>query len=138
MIKSKFCNLCYQAFTGYHHNVFISILPLSEGRVGVAWEPSNKKCFSPPKINSLSLLPRNFLFASNLILSFITLFLSLFGCKGLCNFCVDINNKHKQNLPVSSINKIYDRNNRSTYFPFVDFVQTSTIFQKLQLLFTKV
>jgi hypothetical protein len=39
--KSKFCCLS-QAITSYHPNVFACILPLSEGRVGKAWEPSKK------------------------------------------------------------------------------------------------
>jgi hypothetical protein len=72
--------------TPYYRNIFTFTLFLPEGRVGVAWEPSNKillflpprkiKCFSlHPLISSLNLLFN---------LSFISLSLSLgFGFKGL-------------------------------------------------------
>jgi hypothetical protein len=40
----------YQYFTTHHPNVFIPILPLSEGRAGIAWVPSNKMLFFPPQI----------------------------------------------------------------------------------------
>jgi hypothetical protein len=53
-----------QAFTTHHRNVFTPILPLSEGRAGIAWVPSNKMCFSPSDIKRLSLSPRCFLFSS--------------------------------------------------------------------------
>jgi hypothetical protein len=76
--KSKFRRLCYQAVTSYHINVFTLILSLLEGRADIAWEPSdNKMLFLPTEIKFLSLLPHNILFASNLLLSFLTL--SLFG-----------------------------------------------------------
>jgi hypothetical protein len=54
--NSKFS--CLSETTPYHHNVFIFTLFLPEGRAGVAWEPSNKMLFFPPrKINCLSLHP---------------------------------------------------------------------------------
>jgi hypothetical protein len=34
-----------QAFTTHHPNVFTTILPLLEGRAGIAWIPSNKMLF---------------------------------------------------------------------------------------------
>jgi hypothetical protein len=75
--KSKFRRLCYQALTTYHPNVSTLILSLSEGRAGIAWEPSNYKMLSPPpEIKCLSLPPpppQHFLFASTLLLSFRTL-----------------------------------------------------------------
>jgi hypothetical protein len=36
-----------QAFTTHHPNVFTPILPLSEGRAGIAWVPSKKMLFFP-------------------------------------------------------------------------------------------
>jgi hypothetical protein len=62
-----------QAFTTHHPNVFTPILPLSEGRPGIAWVPSNKMLFFPSDIKRLSLSPRCFIFSSTLILSFPTL-----------------------------------------------------------------
>jgi hypothetical protein len=77
-----------QAFTTHHPNVFTPILPLSEGRAGIYWVPSNKILFLPPSdIKRLSLppYPRCFLFTSTLPLSSLTLSLSLslFGFEGL-------------------------------------------------------
>jgi hypothetical protein len=55
--NSKF--RCLSEATPYHHNVFTFTLFLPEGRVSVAWEPSNKMMlFLPPlKIKCLSLHP---------------------------------------------------------------------------------
>jgi hypothetical protein len=44
---TKFCRLCLKT---HHPNVFTPILPLSEGRAGIAWVPSNKILFFPPQI----------------------------------------------------------------------------------------
>jgi hypothetical protein len=42
-----------QATASNHANIFTFTLPLSEGRTGEAWEPSNKGCsFSLPAIKS--------------------------------------------------------------------------------------
>jgi hypothetical protein len=49
-----------QAATSNHPNVFTFILPLSEGRVGEAREPSNKPMFSPPPHYKLSLFSHDF------------------------------------------------------------------------------
>jgi hypothetical protein len=49
-----------QAFTTHNHNVFTPILPLSEGRTGIAWVSSNKMLFSPSDIKRLSLFPQMF------------------------------------------------------------------------------
>jgi hypothetical protein len=38
------------SFYTRHPNVFTPILPLSEGRAGIAWVPSNKMLFFPPQI----------------------------------------------------------------------------------------
>jgi hypothetical protein len=45
--------------TPYHHNVLTFTLFISEGRAGIAWEPSNKiMLFLPPrKVKCLSLYP---------------------------------------------------------------------------------
>jgi hypothetical protein len=48
----------YQAFTTHHPNVFTPILPLSEGRAGIAWVPSNKMLFFPLRYKApLAFLP---------------------------------------------------------------------------------
>jgi hypothetical protein len=50
-----------QAFITYHPNVFILILSLTEGRAGIAWEPSdNKMLFPPPEIKCLTYFPTIF------------------------------------------------------------------------------
>jgi hypothetical protein len=42
-------------FTIYHPNVFTLIVSVSEGRAGIAWEPSNKMMLSLPlEITSLT------------------------------------------------------------------------------------
>jgi hypothetical protein len=76
--KSQFRRLCYQALTTYHPNIFTLILSLSEGRAGIAWEPSNFYCsFSLPSRNKVSVSsPQHFLFVSTILLSFLTLSLS--------------------------------------------------------------
>jgi hypothetical protein len=50
-----------QGSTTHHPNVFTPILPLSEGRAGIAWVPSNKMIFfSPSDIKRLSISPQMF------------------------------------------------------------------------------
>jgi hypothetical protein len=72
-----------QAFTTHHPNAFTSILSLSEGRVGIAWIPSNKMLFLlPSDIKRLSLLPQMFshyFYSSTIIPDSLSLSLSLFG-----------------------------------------------------------
>jgi hypothetical protein len=47
--KTKIPRPLSQATASNHHNVFMSTLPLSEGRARGAWEPYNRwLCFSPP------------------------------------------------------------------------------------------
>jgi hypothetical protein len=48
------------SFSTYHHNVFTFTAPLSEGRAGITWVPSNKMFFLLPVRNRLSLLPKMF------------------------------------------------------------------------------
>jgi hypothetical protein len=50
-----------QTSTPYRPNVSAFILPVSEGRAGKAWEPSNKSIpFLSPEIKRFSFLPNNF------------------------------------------------------------------------------
>jgi hypothetical protein len=49
-----------QAFTTHHPNVFTPILPLSEGRAGIAWEPSNKMLFFPLRYKAAFAFPQMF------------------------------------------------------------------------------
>jgi hypothetical protein len=66
-----------QASTPSHPNVFTVILHLSQGRAGKTWEPNNNMMnLLPPEVKCLSLLPHNFVFTPNILLSF--LILSLF------------------------------------------------------------
>jgi hypothetical protein len=55
--NSKF--RCLFEATSYHHDIFTFALFLSEGRTGLAWEPSNKvKLFLPrEEMKCLSILP---------------------------------------------------------------------------------
>jgi hypothetical protein len=77
IINSKFRYL--SEATPYHHNVFTFTLFLPEGRVGVAWEPSNKMMLSPPPPRKIKCLtsPLDLLFESTFHLSFASLPLSL-------------------------------------------------------------
>jgi hypothetical protein len=49
-----------QGFTTRHHNVFTPILPLSEGRAGIVWVPSNKMLFSPLSYKAPHAFPQMF------------------------------------------------------------------------------
>jgi hypothetical protein len=49
-----------QAFTTHHPNVFNPILPLSEGRAGIAWVPSNEMLFFPLRYNAPLAFPQMF------------------------------------------------------------------------------
>jgi hypothetical protein len=49
-----------QDFTTHHPNVFTPILPLSEGRVGIAWVPSNKMLFFPLRHKAPLAFPQMF------------------------------------------------------------------------------
>jgi hypothetical protein len=49
-----------QAFTTHHPNVFTPILPLSEGRAGIAWLPSNKMLFFPLRYKATPAFPHMF------------------------------------------------------------------------------
>jgi hypothetical protein len=71
-----------QALTTHHPNVFTLILPLSEGRAGIAWVPSNKMLFFPLRHKAPLAFPQIFslYFYSYTILSDS---LSLFGLKRL-------------------------------------------------------
>jgi hypothetical protein len=77
--KLKIRNSGLLEATSYHLKVFTFTLFWSEGRAGIAWEPSNKLMLfpPPPKLKCLSLLPLYFLFTSTLYLSFLSLSLSL-------------------------------------------------------------
>jgi hypothetical protein len=77
-----------QAFTTHHPYVFTVTLPLSEGRAGTAWEPSNKISF-PPRNNASLALPHASPFASALQLSFLTLGLesSFLGSRTMRSSC---------------------------------------------------
>lgn len=61
-----------QELNSYHPNVFTVVSPFVEGRVFIAWEPSNNNMLhpSPSEMKSLSLLPGNFslCFYSSIIL----------------------------------------------------------------------
>jgi hypothetical protein len=71
-----------QASTTHHPNVFTPILSLSEGRAGIAWEPSNKMLFFPFRYKAPLAFPQMFslYFYSYIILSDS---FSLFGFKWL-------------------------------------------------------
>jgi hypothetical protein len=75
---SKIQNFAVFEATFYYRNVFTFTLFLSEGRAGVAWEPSHKITLFLPlwKIKSLT-SHLDFLFTSTLHLSFLSLSLSL-------------------------------------------------------------
>jgi hypothetical protein len=49
-----------QTFTTHHPNVFTAILPLSEGRAGIAWVPSNKILFFPLRYKAPLAFPQMF------------------------------------------------------------------------------
>jgi hypothetical protein len=49
-----------QAFTTHHPYVFTPILPLSEGRAGIAWVPSNKMLFFPLRYKAPLVFPHMF------------------------------------------------------------------------------
>jgi hypothetical protein len=56
-VRTELLNIIWTSFDGfsYYHNVFTFTLFLREGRMGVAWEPSNKMLlFLPPTENSVS------------------------------------------------------------------------------------
>jgi hypothetical protein len=73
-----------QVFTTHHPNVFTPILSLSEGRVVIAWVPSNKMLFFPLRYKAPLAFPQMFslFFYSYTILSDS---LSLFGFRELIN-----------------------------------------------------
>jgi hypothetical protein len=74
-----------QAFTTHHPNVFTPILPLSEGRAGLAWVPSNLMLFFPLRGKAPLAFPQTF---SLFLYSYTILSdsLSLFGFKRLILF----------------------------------------------------
>jgi hypothetical protein len=47
---NKILSSLSQDFTTHHPNIFTPILPLSEGRAGIAWVPSKKMLFFSPKM----------------------------------------------------------------------------------------
>jgi hypothetical protein len=83
--NSKFC--CLFEAIPYYHNAFTFTLFLPEGRVGVAWEPSNKMMLFLPsrKIKCLSLHP--LISSLNLLFGFVGLIkiwtVSSHLCQGL-------------------------------------------------------
>jgi hypothetical protein len=93
--------------SSYHHNVFTFTLFRSEGRAGVAWEPSNKMILILPrwKIKCLSLLP---LISSLHPLFIYPSYLSPFRFKGLRNLgtCYSLDKKSLRNMVEKLIGEI--------------------------------
>jgi hypothetical protein len=73
----------FQTFTTYHPSVFTLTPFLSEGRAGIAWEPSKSMILFLPSTNKVSFISYPYFpFASTRLLPFLTLSLSV-GFKGL-------------------------------------------------------
>jgi hypothetical protein len=53
------------SLTTHHPNVFTAILPLSEGRAGIAWVPSNKMLFFPLRYKAPLAFPQMFSLSSS-------------------------------------------------------------------------